>query len=120
MKYLIIILLIATMSAANAADLLCSGTAFVNGERYETKSVVRLDATSLKLSASTNNGWAEGVVRATPDIYLGYIYTQNGTKYWINFHRYTGEFFLGLSDEGDKAIGRPEFDGICKHAERKF
>ena len=121
MKYLFAsILLIAAMAPAHAADLLCTGTTFGNGLSFENKLVVQFDASTLKLSASTNNGWADDTVRATPDIYLGYIYTESGIKYWINFHRYTGEFYMGLSDEGDRGIGKPEFNGFCKHAERKF
>lgn len=113
-------LLTAAMPAAQAAELLCTGSSFGNGMTIENTIVVRLDTTSLNLSANTLNGWAEGVVRADPDLYLGHIYTQAGVKYWINLHRYTGDFYMGLADANDKGIGKPEFNGTCKRTERKF
>ena len=59
-------------------------------------------------------------MRVEPDLYLGHIYTQTGFKYWINLHRYSGEFYLGLANEKDEAVGRAEFTGTCVRTERKF
>ena len=113
-------LLTFAIPAAHSAELLCTGTGFAAVGSFENKVVVRFDPATTKLSLKTLNGWAEGTVRAEPDLYLGQISTESGLKYWINLHRYTGEFFLARVGVDGQVVGPAEFTGTCKSAERKF
>lgn len=105
-------------TGVNAEDLFCSGTSYHRLGSTERSVVVQFDPSTLKLATSTFNGWAEGTMRATPELYLGYLHSSSGARYWINFNRYTGEFLLGPS--GDDVDKKMEFVGFCRRAERQF
>ena len=117
MKFWLIVLM--ASSAAQAEDLLCTGTIYADGQPIPITRVFSLDADGQRASVQTKEGMASGAIEADPEIYKGRLYAAGGAVFWFNLNRYTGSLvFVPMPAENQ--YGTTDFNGECKRAERRF
>lgn len=105
----------ATLAGQGTRDLLCTGSLFFHGDPINHSLIAKINAPSDSVGFNTVNGWAVGPLGVDAQTYMGTLRTSNGTLYWYNLDRYTGE--LVLSIQGSTKV---EFSGSCKPAQPMF
>ncbi len=116
----LLIMTFAISPLTSAAELYCEGVTWVSaGNKINNSMVLFLDKNTGDAQAKTFSGIATGRLNKHPELYAGYIKTEN-SNYLVNLNRFSGEILL-IPVNPDKTFKElVEFEGACEEREPKF